>query len=171
MAQKDKKDIMTFEQTLPADFDGVFRFTNWTEEDFVGVWGGKEYHFPAETTSPMIMHEYSPLEIQHIRKKFAKDLAEREFFNSKGFKSMLKQERNPDGSARLNSIHSAGSYSLNELTPFIQRCLEPLTVAKALVKEAQKDKLEDRLTRNEDGELNTEAIDRKTSLRDKALKA
>lgn len=171
---QEDKGIMKYESVLPADFDGVFRFTNWTDEEFVGKWGGKEYHFPALTTSPMVIPEHSPLEVQHIRKKFAKDLGEREFFKSKGYEGLRRMEGEKiDGMVqpRLNSIQMAGTYTLNELTPFIQRCLEPLPVAKALVTEMDKVKIEDKLSRNDEGELNTEAIDKKTSLREKALKA
>lgn len=156
---------------LPEDFDGVFRFTNWTKDDFVGKWGGREYRFPAQSTSPMVIPEHSPIEIQHIRKKFAKDLAEREFFNSKNYDTLKGQERNPDGSVRLNSIHQAGTYNIDMLTAYIQKCLEPLPISKAIVVEAPKERLEDKLSRNEDGEFNTEAIDRKASLKEKALKS
>ena len=161
--------IMKYESVLPEDFDGVFKFTNWSKEDFVGVWGGKEYLFPAEATSPMIMPEFSPLEIQHIRKKFAKNLAEREYFKSAGYKALKKQETNADGSPRLNSSLQAGTYSINELAPFIQKALEPLTVGRVTVSRASKTPVEDKLTRDEEGKLNTEAIDSKTSLRAKAL--
>ena len=165
------KGVMKYEATLPEDFDGVFRFTNWTDEDFVGVWGGKEYHFTAERTSPMIMPEFSPLEIQHIRKKFAKNLGEREFFKSQQYGTLKKQERNDDGTVRLNSIHSAATYNMDQLTPFIQKCLEPLPISKAIVNEAPRETVEEKLTRNDEGELNTKAVDRKTSLRQKALEA
>jgi len=161
--------IMKYEPILPEDFDGVFKFTNWTEEDFVGKWGSKEYKFPALATSPMIIPDHSPIEIQHIRKKFAKDLAEREFFKSQQYSSLHKQERNSDGSPRLNSIQQAGTYSIETLTPFIQKCLEPLQNARAIVTEAPKQNIEDVMSRNEKGEINTTAIDSKTSLRDKAL--
>lgn len=165
------KGIMKMETVLPPDFDGVFRFTNPTKEDFVGKWGGKEYVFPSMTTSPMIIPEHSPLEIQHIRKKFAKDLAEREFFKSKDYaNTYLKQERGSDGSPRLNSIHQAGTYTLKDLTPFIQKCLEPLAVSKAFVKESSRESVEDKLSRDEEGSLNTVAIDKKISLKDKALR-
>ena len=167
----DDKSIMKYEAVLPADFDGVFRFTNPTEEDFVGKWGGKEYHFPAMSTCPMIIPEHSPLEIQHIRKKFARDLAEREFYRSDKYSSFKAQERNPDTSPRLNSIHQAATYSIDDLTPFIQKCLEPLPVSKVIVQEVAKERMEDKLSRNEDGELNTEAIDRRSSLRKKALES
>jgi len=165
----DDKSIMKYETVLPQDFDGVFRFTNWTTEEFVGIWGGKEYHFPAESTSPMVIPDHSPLEIQHIRKKFAKDLAEREYFKSGGFSNLMKQERNPDGTPRLNGIHQAGTYTINELTPYIQRCLEPLKITNANVTFTDKEPIEDKLTRNDAGELNTTAIDQKTSLKAKAM--
>ena len=164
----DDKSIMKYETTLPEDFDGVFRFTNWSNEEFIGGWGGKKYTFPSETTSPMVIPEHSPLEIQHIRKKFAKDLAEREFYKSQNYKFLMKQERNPDGTPRLNGLHSAGTYSLDQLTPFIQKCLEPLPISKALVQTVEKIPLEETLTRNNKGKLNTEAIDGSESLSDKA---
>ncbi len=165
------KGIMGYETMLPEDFNGVFYFTNPTDEDFIGVWGKKEYRFAAQTTSPMIMPEYSPLEIQNIRKKFAKDLGQIQFFKSAEYNKFYKQEHNDDGSAKLNSIHQAGQYTDNDLASFIQKCLDPLPISKAVVTEAPSVKLEETLSRNEDGELNTEAIDRKASLRDKALKA
>lgn len=165
----DENNIMKYETVLPEDFNGVFTFTNWTNEDFVGIWGGKEYHFPKESTSPMLIPEHSPLEIQHIRKKFARNLAEREFYKSKEYGKLKAQEVNPDGTPRLNGIHQGGSYSLNELTPYIQKCLEPLPVSKVTVTPAKKEDIADKLTRNEEGELNTEVVDKKTSLRQKAL--
>ena len=168
---QDDKTIMKFENTLPEDFDGVFRFTNWSEEDFVAKWGGKEYHYPALTTSPMIIPEHSPLEVQFIRKKFAKDLAEREFFKSDQYRSFKRQEVNDDGTPKLNSIHMAGTYSIETLTPFIQKALVPLPEARAKVKPMEKENIEDKLSKDEDGNTVTEAVDRKTSLRDKALKA
>lgn len=164
------EDIMKYETVLPEDFDGTFRFTNPTDEDFIGKWGGKDYRYPAQSTSPMIIPEHSPLEIQNIRKKFAKDLGEREFYKSKNYSSLLAQERNVDGSPRLNSIHMSGTYSMDQLTPFIQQCLKPLPISKAIVTEMHKDKLEDKMSRDEEGDLNTVAISQKTSLRDKAFK-
>jgi len=164
-------DVMKYENVLPEDFNGVFNFTNWSDEDFAGKWGNKEYLYLANSTSPMVIPEHSPLEIQQIRKKFAKDLAEREFFKSAEYKRLQGQERNNDNSPRLNSIHQAGTYNMNDLTPFIQRCLEPLPITQAKVTVVDNEKLEDKLSRNDEGELNSEAIDKKASLRDKALKS
>lgn len=166
----DDKSIMKFESVLPENFDGVFRFTNWSDDDFVGIWGGKEYLYPAHSTSPMLIPEHSPIEIQHIRKKFAKDLAQREFYKGGAYNKIMAQERNPDGTPRLNSIHQAGTYSMNDLTPLIQRCLEPLPITNATVRAVEKEPLEDKLTRDEEGQLVTEAIDKKASLREKALR-
>lgn len=169
----DDKSIMKYETTLPEDFNGVFHFTNWTDQEFTGVWGGKKYNFPAQTTSPMIIPEHSPLEVQHIRKKFAKDLAEKAFYHSDSYGKLMNQERNPDGSPRLNGLHAAGTYSVDQLAPFIQRCLEPLPIAKALVTKDEKAPIENNLSRNDDGELNTTAFGTKdnVNLREKALKA
>lgn len=169
----DDKSIMKYETTLPEDFNGVFYFTNWSTDEFTGVWGGKKYNFPAETTSPMVIPEHSPLEVQHIRKKFAKDLAERAFHSSAPYNKLMSQERNPDGSPRLNGLHSAGTYSLDQLAPFIQKCLEPLPISKALVTKDEKSPIENNLSRNDDGELNTTAFGVKdnVNLREKALKS
>lgn len=165
---QNEKNIMGFEPILPADFDGVFRFSNPFEDDFIGVWAKKEYLFPAGTMTPMIIPEHSPLEIQHIRKKFAKDLAEREWFRSKGYKILAKGEGTP-GNRNLNSIHQAAAYTLTDLAPYIQMCLKPLKSGQMLAKPVSEEPIENKLTRNEDGELRTEAIDRKTSLKQKAL--
>ena len=162
---------MQYESVLPENFDGTFRFSNWTDEDFIGKWGSKEYLFPARTTSPLIIHDQTPLEIQQIRKKFARDLAERAFGNSASFEKLIKQERNNDVSPRLNSIHQAGTYSIESLAPYIQRCLEPLPTGTVIVSEVPKEPLEQKLSRNEEGELNTTAVDKKISLKKKALEA
>lgn len=156
MEQKTLKQVMEYENVLPEGFDGIFRFTNDTDEDFVGEWGGKEYVFPARTTSPMIMPQFTQLEIQQIRKKFAKDLATREFYRSKNYAKLTMQERNPDGTPRLNGIHQAATYSEErELVSFIQSCLKPLAVGHAKVQDAPRVDITQKLSRDDDGELNT----------------
>lgn len=164
------KNIMSYESVLPENFDGTFRFSNPSDEDFIGEWNKKEYLFPARSTVPMIMVENSPIEIQHIRKHFAKKLAEREFYKSKEYKVMQGQEGKP-GDRRMNSIHQAATYTLSDLEPYIKKCLEPLDEAVLTAKPAQVRKVEDNLTRNDEGGYNTEAIDGKTSLRKKALES
>ena len=106
---------------LPADFDGVFRFTNWTDSDFESKWGGIKYTFPALKTTPILIPSATPLEIQSIRKKFAKELAEREFFQSKKVKDLDKKN---EGS----NFQGAVTYTENDLTSFIQKALSPLPV-------------------------------------------
>lgn len=155
---------------LPADFDGVFRFTNWTNEEFIGRWNGKAYTFPPLSTSPMIITDASPLEVQNIRKKFAKELAEREFFRSDKYKQLVSVERNGNGPA-LNSIHQANSYSTDDLGSMIQRGLEPLPIAQAEVSLVEKPDITEQLSKDEEGELRTQAVDKKMSLKEKALKA
>lgn len=164
------KGIMSFEPVLPPDFDGVFRFSNPFADDFIGTWGKKEYLFPAGTMTPIIIPEHSPLEIQHIRKKFAKDLAEREWYKSKGYKVLAGQEGKP-GNRTMNSIHQAASYTLKDLEPYIQMCLKPLKEVRISSKPMVSVPLEDKLTRNEEGGLNSEVVDLKTSLKQKALNA
>lgn len=164
-----EENIMKYERTLPPDFDGIFRFTNWSDEEFVGVWNKKEYHFPANATSPMIIPEHSPLEVQHIRKKFAKDLAEREFFKGKKY-GVFKEQEAPQGVPRFNSIHQAATYTLSDLSEGIQKCLSPLEIKRAAVTVKQEIPLESKLTTNDEGELNTQAVGTKTSLKERALK-
>ncbi len=164
-----QENIMKFESTLPEDFNGVFSFTNWSDSEFVGVWGKKEYHFAPNSTSPMVIPEHSPLDIQHIRKKFAKDLAEREYFKSEKYELSRKPEGEL-GNRTMSGIHTASTYTLTDLAAGIQRCLEPLEVKKAFIQKAEEVEMEDKLTKDEEGNLNTMALDKKTSLRDKALK-
>lgn len=150
-----KNDVMKYDTVLPEDFNGVFYFTNWSDEDFVGKWGSVDYTFPALTASPMVM-PFSPLEIQNIRKKFAKDLAEREFFKTKGYENLRRIE-GKDGE-RTITWNQARTYSMNELTPFIQRALEPLPIARALSKENKTRDIEKELTRDQDGNVSTGAV-------------
>lgn len=161
---------MEYESVLPPDFDGVFRFSNPSKEDFVGVWAGKEYLFPKESTVPLVIVEHSPLEIQHIRKKFAKDLAEREFYKSKSYKEKAAQE-GKSGNRNFSGIHQAATYTIHDLEPYIQACLKPLPISKLVAKPAEMRKVEDQLHVKDDGSYNTEAISDKTSLRKKALEA
>lgn len=163
-----EENIMKYESTLPVDFDGVFKFTNWSDKEFVGTWGKKQYHFAPNATSPMIIPEHSPLEIQHIRKKFAKDLAEREFFRGTKYETL----RSPEGllgNRTMSGIHTASAYTLDDLKEGIQACLKPLEVKRAFVDVVEQKPMEDILTRNDDGEINTRPVDQKASLRERAL--
>lgn len=114
---------------LPEDFDGIFRFTNWTNAEFKAKWDSKEYTFPANSTIPLIIPTATPIEIQSIRKKFAKELAVEVFYQSDKFKAM----DNPSQGKR------PPLYTDEDLTQYIQKCLEPLPIAKAKVKVLAKD--------------------------------
>lgn len=114
---------------LPADFDGVFRFTNFTNEEFKAKWGGIEYSFPPKKTTPMIIPGATPEEVQHIRKKFAKELAVESFYNTAKFKKM--DDVPPGGVPAL--------YTDSDLAPFVQKCLEPLPIAQVSMKVLPKD--------------------------------
>lgn len=141
---------------LPPDFDGTFRFTNRDTEPFTDYWNGKAYTFPTESTSPMLIMDATPIEVQHIRKKFAKNWAIKMFFNSDKAKQLTAIERNPDGTPRLNSIMGGNSYSESDLATFIQMCLEPLPISKAVVTEAPKLDVLGQLKRDDDGDLITQ---------------
>lgn len=112
------------DSVLPPDFDGVFRFTNFTDEEFKAKWGKVEYTFPAQKTIPLIVPGHSPEQVQHIRKKFARELAVQEFYKTKKFKKM--DDTKPGEVPAL--------YTDSDLEPFIQRCLEPLPIAQATLK-------------------------------------
>ncbi len=117
---------------LPADFDGVFRFTNASDRDFTAKWNGIAYTFPAMSTSPMIISNATPEEVQHIRKMFAKKYAEREFGLSGRYDEMNKQA--PAGSGVVPAI-----YSETDIAPYVQQCLEPLPVARATAVQTPKE--------------------------------
>lgn len=112
---------------MDDDFDGVFRFTNDTDEDFTALWNNKEYTFPSHKTVPMIMREETLENIQEIRKRFAYRLAVREFYKGKVYKTMSKQG---NGLPPL--------YDEKVLEPWIESCLKPLPIAKFTVKEGKK---------------------------------
>jgi hypothetical protein len=121
--------IMETTVTRPVGFDGVFRFTNATDEDYKALWNNKEYVFPAKSTCPMIIENETLENIQEIRKRWAKKLAEREYFKSKAFGKIA----NGDGKSVLSS------YNQGELQKWIDQCLEPLPVSEVTVKKLKGD--------------------------------
>ncbi len=102
------------------DFDGIFRFTNATTEDFTGLWNNKEYTFKAGTCSKIIIPEETSENVQEIRKKWAYKLAQREFYKSDDYNAMKEQGRG-----------LPPTYTDSKLTEWIQQCLEPLPEGKA----------------------------------------
>ncbi len=147
-----------FTNVLPSDFDGVFRFTNWTDKDFIGRWDSKDYFYPANKTTPMVIMSATPLEIQNIRKKFARELAEREFFKTQKGISLASQERNADGTPKFNSIHMAGQYSADDMKDLIQKALTPLPSAAPTFNESPRENVEEKLSRTPKGKLRTRVL-------------
>lgn len=169
----DDNSIMKYETTLPENFDGNFYFTNsWEDEDFVGKWGSKEYVFPAHSTSKMLMPELSPLEVQQVRKKFAKDWAQLTFFKGKQYEHLRLREGVKDEMGMITprgyGMSHAGTYSIDELTPYIQMCLAPLPTSQTITRAQTRVRLEEKLSTNEDGELNSAVIKTDKDLADLA---
>lgn len=109
------------------EFDGVFRFTNWTDKERTYLWNNKEYTFPAKSTVPLIILN-EPLEnIQEIRKRFAYRLAEEVWYESKEYEKMSKMG---------NGLPPTRDDKVLEAD--IEKCLSPLPIAKAGVKEGKK---------------------------------
>lgn len=129
-------------------FDGVFRFTNATEEDFAALWNNKEYLFPKQSTCPMIIEGETLESIQEIRKRFAKKLAMREYFKTKDFKKI----QNGNGKSVL------GSFNEQLLQPFVDQCLEPLPIAEVKITKKKGD--------SESNYKGTKAVQKKDSLND-----
>lgn len=113
---------------MENEFNGVFYFTNPTNEDYVHLWNNEEYTFPKMSTVPMIMPKESSENIQEIRKRFAYDLAVREFYNSAQYKKMSKMG---------NGIPP--TFDEKILEPMIEKCLMPLPKAKAKVRKIEED--------------------------------
>lgn len=117
---------------ITEEFEGVFRFTNATDEDFSVLWNNKEYTFPKGTCCPMILSNETLENIQEIRKKFAYKLAIREFYKGKEYRKLVKLgESTPSGMPPL--------FDEKILQPWIDQCLAPLPKAQAKVKEGKKD--------------------------------
>jgi len=112
--------------TLPENFDGVFRFTNFTDEDFTTLWNSKEYTFPKQTSSPMIILGESPENVQNIRKLFAKRLAKREFYKGARYEELNSLTKQSNGVPTTFNEDK-------EFATFIQKCLEPLELSQAKI--------------------------------------
>jgi hypothetical protein len=141
------------ENALPVDFDGTFKFTNFTDSEFKAKWNSVEYTFPPLKTVPMIISNATPLEVQSIRKKFAKELAIREWYKTPKFVGMNAHV--PGGTPAL--------YTDSDIAPLIQRCLEPLPIARATV-EVQKSDIESKLSVDAKGRKRTRVLEPTESL-------
>lgn len=137
-------------------FDGILRFTNWTDEDFTTKWDNVEYTFPAQKTVPLLIPNATPEQVQSIRKKFALDLATDAFYKSDKYKSMdIGVHASQEGK-------QPALVSPTELEPLVARCLEPLPMAKASAKILPKKEVP--LTKDEKGKTNTRVLDGEESL-------
>lgn len=110
-----------------TDFDGVFRFTNWTDEDFTALWNNKEYVFPKGTCCPLIIPDETLENIQEIRKKMAYKVAVREFYKGKEYGRMKKMGGG-----------LPPTFDEKVLEPMIEQCLKPLPMARATVRQGKK---------------------------------
>lgn len=123
MPEKAKKLCMSFptkdEFTIPEGFDGVFRFTNPSDEDYYGTWNKVQYYFPKKKTVPLIVPNETLESVQHIMKKFALELSTREFHKAEKFKNM--ERLTPPGSGLVPA-----PYSDMELKEYADQCLIPL---------------------------------------------
>lgn len=141
------------EMALPTNFNGVFPFTNWRDTDFSAKWNNVEYVFPALKTSPMIIQDANPKEVEVIRKKFAKELAIEEWYKTEKFARM---------NDKSNGSHPA-LYTDSDLAPLIQRCLEELPVSQAKTKVLPRD-TENNYRKNNKGNNVTKVLDPDESL-------
>lgn len=140
-------------ETPDVQIDMTFPFTNYTDHDFTAKWDGKEYSFPALSTVKMLgmIPTASPEEIQSIRKKFANDLAVAVFYQSKEYKAFdITPDQSREG--KLGML-----YTEKDIAPFIQRCLEPLPVAKAEVRETPKKEVP--ISKDTKGRPNTKVLE------------
>lgn len=142
------------EPLTQEEFNGVFYFTNATNEDFRARWNNVEYLFPANKTSPLIIPTETSLGIQSIRKKFARELAEREFYKTPKFAYMNDRERG----------ERPALYTEADLEPFIQTCLKPLPVAIAKAQVVRDPRINDEVfSTDEDGDPRTRVLKSKAS--------
>lgn len=123
-----ENNMVADDEIMSLDFDGVFRFTNDSDEDFVTLWNNQEYIFPAHKTVKLIIANETLENVQEIRKRFAYRWAVREFYKSKEYFKMSKMGNGlpPTFDERI-------------LEPMIERCLTPLPEAPIKIRKRVKD--------------------------------
>jgi len=114
----------------PREFSGQWFFTNPDTEDFTFFWNGTPYTFEAMKTSPFLIVDATPIEMQSIRKQAAYKLAQRMFGKSPKYK---KLEKDSQGKSSPQYYDPKVEYE-----PFIQQCLTALPVAQAKMGKKQK---------------------------------
>lgn len=147
------------EDILPAGFNGTFYFTNFSKEEFKARWNKKEYTFPSESTVPMVILDATPAEVQNIRKKFARELAEREFVKSEKYGKL--DAMNPHGTNA--SFRTAVGYNESELNVYIEQCLKPLKIENITIHHVSND-FEGKLHTDDKGNPITPVVDQGTVL-------
>lgn len=116
--------------------DGVFYFTNpglfktknkqgELTTDWAVLWNNKEHIFEGKTTSPLIIANEPPENIQTIRRKFAFKYAQAWFHQTKRYKDLVKS------GGLIPATYDEDSEFLN----VIQACLTPLPKSQAKVRE------------------------------------
>lgn len=111
--------------------NGVFYFSNNSDEDFHAWWNSVRYTFPAHTASPMIIQGETSEGIQNIRKRFAQKWAEEQLSGSKAMKMLEK------GGGKVATLYPPVSPYYSAIDALIQSCIEPLPVEQATtIKEA-----------------------------------
>lgn len=119
---------MTQEIQIDEDFDGVFRFTNPMEREYVHLWNNKEYRFPPRSRVPLIIMG-EPLEnIQEIRKRFAFDNAQERFYESEQYHKM-----------KVMGNGMPPTFDEKILEPMIEECLSPLPESRAKIIQGKSD--------------------------------
>lgn len=118
------------------EFDGVFRFTNNSDEPFTVLWNNKEYTFAPKSRSPIIIPNETAENIQAIRKRWAYKWAEKEWYKSEKYRKMA---------AMGNGLPPIRQDS--DLEPFIQMCLDPLPISVATITEKPRKNVDSKATR------------------------
>lgn len=147
---------MTEEKSFETIAPEFFPFTNYTDHDFSCRWDSVEYTFPARSTKNLlgVINSASPEDIQFIRKKFARDLATIVWYQQDKFKYLEGQT--PVGFN--GSLQQAATYTDSDLEPFIQRCLEPLPVAKVIETRVVREKIEEKLSIDDSGKKRSRVL-------------
>ncbi len=120
--------------------DGVFYFTNPgltmfrdregnETNDFCALWNNKEYTFKGKSTTPLIIANEPPENIQHIRKLFAKKYAQAWFHQTKRYKELVKK------GGYIPATYDEDA----EFKEVIQACLTPLPKSEIKVKDLPRD--------------------------------
>jgi hypothetical protein len=111
--------------TIHEEFEGVFYFTNPTDEERKYLWNNKEYTFPPKSRVPLIIPNETLENIQEIRKRFAYRMAEERFYESAEYKRMKDMGNG-----------MPPTFDPKILEPMIEECLAPLPKSRAVVRQA-----------------------------------